>query len=262
MLIETNRTNGYTYTRVEVDGLEPVPLVPMGDFHYGSPHCALDELKKRIQWIKEKKALWIGMGDFLEMATKTSIGAGVFEQVVKPQQQEDDMIQMLEPIKDTCIALVKGNHEERAHKLTGLDPMAAIARALDVAYAGWESWGMISNKDIGYSFYAVHGGSGHKNAALLMNMIDRDMRKFITTDIIMRAHSHDRVVMDAEVYDVIPFRRAVRTRTQWMVGTGHFLERAESYVAGKGHSPKPIGTIALWLSFREASERQIKPEYL
>lgn len=264
MIIETKRTDNYYYTRVEVPVVpnRDIPLVPLGDFHYGSPHCLVDDIKKTVQWIKEKGALWIGMGDYIEMGTKTSVGAGVYEQILKPQDQIEGVVDLLDPIKDTCICLLKGNHEERSHKAVGIDPAMVIASELGVSYSGWESWGAISNNHAAYTFHAVHGGSGHKNAALLMNMMDRDMRKFISTDLIFRAHSHDRITMSCEVIDVISSAHSVRIREQLLVGTGHFLGRAESYAAAKSLAPKPSGTIAIWLRFTKTGRKLMRPEYV
>jgi hypothetical protein len=237
----------YWYVRVTTDQID-TPIVGFGDLHRGTP--TFDERTATFvrDWIKEHQAPWIGMGDYLEMGTKTSIGAAVFEQVEKPEHQMLWMKEFLKPIRGTCIGLLKGNHEERAHKTTGLDPVQTMAEFIEVPYLMWEAFGAVIRVGVhhtgGYSFYANHHYAGHKSMGLLEAWASREIK--INADIIMLAHSHDKGAIPNESINIDMTHTAVTERKQMIVGTGHYLSRPDSYVAARGTRPKPKGTCAIW----------------
>jgi len=211
--------------------------------------------------------LWIGMGDLIECAVAGSVGAGIFEQIQSPKEQIDDMVAHLRPIASLCIGLLKGNHEERAHKLTGIDPMAIIADRLDVPYCEWEFWGVIArvpHPDRAWSVYAVHSSTANKSTGLALAWTDREMRKWADVDITMRGHSHDLGYDSAQSLELsmVGINPSVRERQRVSVSTGHYLRRAGSYAAAKAMAPKSPGAIALELSMHRDSVSKVKPLWL
>ena len=245
MSIEAKRCKDrYWFVRAISDVVD-VPFVGIGDLHRGLPQFDIKSATRVRQWIADHNAFWIGMGDYMEMGTKGSIGASVFEQVEKPQDQEDWIIEFFKPIASTCLGLLKGNHEERAHKATGLDPVQTIAKAVGVPYLGWEGFGSISKPKTGaFTFYACHHYNGHKSMGLLEAWSSREVK--VNADIIMLGHSHDKGAILQEYISIDPNNKNVQHRPRYVVGTGHYLRRADSYVAAGAGRPKPIGTIAVW----------------
>ena len=262
MTTEVKR-NGYPVVRVKTDR-SVVPLVAVGDAHCGSRHYNEAGLKYVTKWIADNGAIWFGIGDLMECATKSSIGSGVYEQVMNPQKQINYLEDLLRPIAGQCIGMIKGNHEERAYKTTGIDPMAIICNALSVPYLEWELFGIISadrtSDSCAYSLYACHSYAANKNAGLALNWTEREM-SYLGADIIMRAHSHDVGFDPTEGLEIDPCHFSVRKRRRYSVMTGHYLNRVNSYVAARGSRPKPMGTVALWLTMNKDS-RTVKPEYL
>jgi hypothetical protein len=259
--------SGYRLVRVALDNAPRLLIAFIGDLHLGSPQCDLDLFKRIIRWIREKNALWVGMGDFLECATRASVGAGVYEQILSPQQQRDQFPPLVESIAHLCVGLIKGNHEERAHKLAGTDPVAEIARDLDVPYLGWEFWGFFTR--LGKStntrrVYAVHSGAGNKNGGLALAWTDREIRKYADVDLIARAHSHDLGFIPAEkiVFNVTGKNPSVQPEYQYLVSSGHFLKRADSYAAGKAVAGKPAGAMAVEMSLAKHLLWSARPIYL
>jgi len=242
-----------------------VPIVPIGDSHVGSSTFDEPAFDRVIEWTKKNNALWIGIGDLMEIATKGSPGAGVFEQVMQPQKQIDYLIEKLKPIADTCMGLIKGNHEERAFKNTGIDPMQIIANQLGVPYCGWEFFGIVSldNKTVkmAYTIYAAHTNTSNKSSGLALNWMENNFN-WVNTDIRFRGHSHD-MGFDCgkEVYSIDPYNMTVTNRVVYDVMTGHFMGRPNSYIASRGAKPKPVGTVACWLNM-DRKDRKVCPEYL
>jgi len=102
-------------------------LYLFGDQHLGTIHCVEDHIKKKVSEIHDDKdAYWLGMGDYGEFIAPDdprydpnylSIAEWVEpDNVAECQVQK--IVKLFEPIKDKCIGLLYGNHEEafRIHK--------------------------------------------------------------------------------------------------------------------------------------------------
>lgn len=258
--------SGYRISRAQVR--EPSPyVVGYGDLHYGSPQSDMTLAGEIRDWIKRTGALWIGTGDLIECAHRESVGAGVYEQIRTPDEQIDEIVPFLRPIAGQCLGLIKGNHEERAHKLCGIDPMAIIARELDVPYMGWEFWGLVSKLPTAarcVKLYAVHSSAGNKSGGLALAWTDRELRKYADVDVIFRAHAHTRGFdsVSTVVLETTGVNPAVVEQERYLVSTGHFLNRAGSYAAGKAMAPKPAGTVAVRLSLNRNATSRVQPVYL
>ncbi len=260
------KRDGYTIIKIK-DGRPVVPVVAIGDLHFGSRNHDPVKLTKVLAWAQTNGALIILIGDLIENANKASIGAGVYEQVVPPQEQINRIIEILKPFVPQIIGAVKGNHEERTYKSTGIDPMKGICDTLNVPYCGWELFALITtDKHDGagcaYSIYAVHSYSGNKSAGLALNWSENNIGTWIgNIDIVMRAHSHDLG------FDVSPWMHLdtknvhLTQRNRYYLMTGHYMTRPDSYIAASAGKAKPAGTVALWLTM-DRKHRGVKPEYL
>ena len=241
-----------------------VPFLGLGDFHYGAATCNVKKLKEIVKWVQENKAYWVGMGDYIECATRTSPGSGVYQQVTDPETQLQDIVGLLKPIAPYCMGLLKGNHEERVYKAVGIDPTQSMSRDLGVPCFGWEGFGMVirdAAHSAGYSFYAVHSYVGNKSAGLALNWIEREIDKWCNADIVMRGHSHDIGYDVKMVLNVNKQKHNVTSDYRYAIMTGHYMERPDSYIASRGNKPKPSGTVALWLHM-DGRDRKVRPEYI
>ena len=94
-------------------------IKPLGDIHVGSINCDEAQLNKDIQWILENDALWVGMGDYMECITRKDTRFRPEDMAAWCQGESDIseaqlqwFVGKLQPIKDKCIGLIKGNHED------------------------------------------------------------------------------------------------------------------------------------------------------
>jgi hypothetical protein len=236
-----------------------VPLLGIGDLHAGSKGYDNNKITEIINWIKANKAWWIGVGDLIECAIKSSPGASQQDQVLPNQEQYDHVLDLLDPIKDRCLGLIKGNHEERSFKTVGLDPMMMMARDLEVHYLGWEFFGvlMVTTKPVGWSIYACHTSTANKTAGLALNWTEANLMRWMDCDIIMKAHGHDMGFDIKERIEVNKQKLSVAIHNRYLVLTGHYVNRPNTYLASRGASPKPKGTVALWLG-----SHAVRPEYI
>lgn len=258
MTLQTNRAE-YTCIRARVDE-EYVNLVGFGDLHAGSETYDEKKAKEVVAYIKDENCLWLGMGDMCENSTKRSVGTGVYDQSMSPQEQIFYLKDLLEPIADKCIGYLRGNHEERTNKDSGVDVAQIVAYMINVPYCGWEYFGIIANNKIAYTLYGVHSYKASKSGGLALRQSEIDIESMLgSIDIIMRGHTHKKICEITDYLDIDKYNNAVVVKQRANMITGHYLKRANSYAASKPMRGSPAGTIPLELSFKS---KWMKPIYL
>jgi len=100
-----------------------INIYPLGDVHIGSKECDLELLKKWVEMVKQDPyGKVVIIGDMMNMGLKTS-KSNVYEEVLTPMQQKELCYEILEPIADKILAGCSGNHEYRAVKEVGMNPL-------------------------------------------------------------------------------------------------------------------------------------------
>ena len=178
-------------------------LYAFGDTHLGTIHCVEEHIIRKVQEIKaDKNAMWIGMGDYAEFITPTDPrwDSGGIADWVKFDDighcQEEKVIEIFSPIKDKCIGLLFGNHEESIHKHSHQDVHKHIYEGLGVPNLGYSCF-------IHFYFHREHSNERHLikgcfthgtgNAiteGAKINNLMRFMKSF-TADIYGYGHVHD-----------------------------------------------------------------------
>jgi hypothetical protein len=263
MDVTVDRSGPYPIARVNVDRGKQA-FINFSDLHVGHPNHVDTHLKQAIAWARENNALCLAGGDWMENATKHSIGAGVVEQIMPPQRQIDYLIELFRPLKGQFIGGFLGNHENRTYKETGLDPMQTICTALDIPYFPIEFYGVISARDrnghsTSYSVYAVHSDSGHKSSGLAVNKVQSDWT-WVVADIKMKSHDHQLDYDFAETVRINKAATCVVKKKYYIILTGSCLERCGSYAAKKPNRPTSIGHLGLYLNM-DRDAYQVRPEW-
>ena len=100
-----------------------INIYPLGDVHIGSKECDMELLRKWVEMVKQDPyGKVVIIGDMMNMGLKTS-KSNVYEEVLSPMQQKEMCYEILEPIADKIIAGCSGNHEYRAVKEVGMNPL-------------------------------------------------------------------------------------------------------------------------------------------
>lgn len=149
--------------RLEVKrGKDYAEVLFVGDVHLGSPQCDKQRFLDMIEYAKQKGVYVLLMGDLIEMATRNSIGSGVYEQEFIGQSQYEQMVEWLTPLaqKKLILGTHRGNHENRVYEQSGVDISKALARELDVPYLGDACWSQFTVGSQIYSVYSLHGRTG------------------------------------------------------------------------------------------------------
>ena len=131
------------------------------------------------------------MGDLIEMATRSSIGAGIYEQEEIGQSQYEQMVEFLLPLAEKHLipGLHNGNHEDRVYQATGINLSKALAHELDVPYLGDACWNVFTVGSQRYTVYSLHGRTGSRFDGTALLALERISSAF-TADICVMGHCH------------------------------------------------------------------------
>ena len=247
MLFQNNKGGGepmmLNRQRLEVKaGKDYAEMLLFGDLHYGSPFCNLEKAQAMLDYALDHGIYVFLMGDLIEMATRYSVGGGVYDQI-SPQRQVDGIIALLMDLakKGLIVGYLDGNHENRCYKETGIDISKNICRELKIPYLGAAGWSLLYVGDQSYTMYAIHGATGARFAQTKLKAAI-DVAMFFEADIIAHAHTHDIIINSIEKERVDKVSKSVISRKCHTIVTGHYLSYRGSYAQMKGLPPGKQGS--------------------
>jgi len=215
-------------------------VLPWGDVHWGHPSCDRKTAVDYLEWAESEDASIILMGDLIENSTRRSVGAGVYEQIQNPDDQINEMLDVLYPYRYRILGLLTGNHEERTFKDSGVDPSRHMARVLGVPYMRYGGFFRLYLHGTGYTIYATHGAAGAATSAGKLNAVKK-LANVAEADIYLMGHVHD-LVTETSIRQVVDTRnKTVRNLRRHFVITGNFLTYEDSYGQMKCYEPAKIG---------------------
>lgn len=226
---------------LEVNEKDISNVMLIGDVHYGSPQCDVPRFKAMLDYCLENKFYIILMGDLVEMATRESIGAGVYEQEEHGDSQIEWMVETLRPLADAGLILGShnGNHEERVYNMTGVNIAKAMARELHVTYLGDACWHSFKVGQQKYSVYTLHGRTGARYDGTVLKAVENISNSFYA-DLVAMAHAHKQVSSNLIVETVINDR--VVQRKKFIVVTGSYLKYDGGYWQKTGGQISKLGS--------------------
>jgi len=230
--------------RLEIKKQNYAELLLCGDWHYGYPTCLVDKLMDNLDYCLKKRVYVLLMGDLFEASTKNSVG-DVYGQVKTPQEQLEDILEMLHPLakKGLIIGLHRGNHEMRIYKDTGIDITKIVARELDVPYLMDACWHLFSVGDKTYKVYTLHGTSAARFNYTKMKALE-DVARNVAPAAHMTAmgHVHEMMVW-AEQYQWVDMKKkTIIEPKRFLALSGHYLGYDKSYAQMKGMSLGKVGS--------------------
>jgi len=121
----------------------------LGDVHIGSANFARPEFVKSVNMIKESGGYWIGMGDYVDCITTRDPRFNPFEIAQEfgvrdlanlPMAQANEFMKLIEPIKDKCLGLISGNHEDKYRQHNGTDITDYICQTIGATNLRQKAW--------------------------------------------------------------------------------------------------------------------------
>lgn len=214
-----------------------------GDIHYGYPTCNIEKARRMLDYAVEHNIYLMLMGDLLECGLKDSIGDSMYRQKLNPQQQMEDMIEILTPAAEAglIIGMHCGNHEERITKSTSIDITKIMAKMLKVPYLGYSCWSVLSVNGKRYSLYSTHGTSGSKFKHTKLKAI-MDIAAWINSDILAMGHVHS-VASEVIIKQRFnPTKKAIVEEQQYVCLTGSYMEWDGSYAQAGNYPITKLGS--------------------
>jgi UDP-2,3-diacylglucosamine pyrophosphatase LpxH len=219
-----------------------------GDVHLGHPACDLEKAKHNLQFAIDHRINILLMGDLLECATRSSVGDGVYQQKLNPQDQMDEMIEILRPAVDAGLVIGShgGNHEYRTQKDTGIDVMKIICKALKIPYLGSACWNLLRVGMQKYTIYSLHGASGSRYFYTKLKALS-DIAHNFRADVLAMGHTHE-LAVEAITEQYVDLRgRTVKETKKYLVLTGSYLKYDDTYAQAHGYPMGKTGSPTIKL---------------
>ena len=113
----------YTLIQSNYPNLTNLNIYPLGDVHIGSKEFDLELFKQWRDMVKnDPNGAVVIIGDMMNMGLRNS-KSNVYEENLSPREQKELCYELLLPIADKIIAGCSGNHEYRAVKEVGMNPL-------------------------------------------------------------------------------------------------------------------------------------------
>ena len=105
------------------DELDHLNIYPLGDVHIGSKEFDLELFEQWVETVEnDPNGAVVIIGDMMNMGLRTS-KSNVYEERLSPMEQKELCYELLKPIAHKIIGGCSGNHEYRAVKEVGMNPL-------------------------------------------------------------------------------------------------------------------------------------------
>jgi len=194
-----------------------------------------------VEYCKKKNIYIFLTGDLLEVATRDSVGAGIYEQESIAENQYEKMFEILKPLakKKLILGMLTGNHEERIYKATGYNISKALARELKVSYLGDACWNLFRVGSQRYAIYSLHGRTGARFDGTALLAIERIANSFFA-DLVIMAHVHKCVSSSIVIQKVQ--NEVVVEHKKFLLITGSYLKYDGGYAQTLGLPISKLGS--------------------
>ena len=224
---------------------DTLEIYPLADVHIGDPLHDKKRAKQFINEVLEKENRYVIVnGDIINNATKHSV-SDVYGEELTPNEQIEETVNLLKPIKDRILVITEGNHEARTYRQDGVLIMYQVAKRLNIfhsysegAYLLFVKFGKSQGRKcrkMPYAIYGKHGhGGGRKVGAKAIRLFE--MAEVIDADVFIHSHTHVPMVLRKTFYRV-DYRNEKATQIeQLFINTNAFLNYG-GYGEEKGCAP-------------------------
>lgn len=224
---------------------EQIEIIPVGDVHIGSPNCNIKSFKGIINYIANTPNCYmIGMGDYAESILPKDKRFDPSQEFKIIDEYYQDILSILNPIKEKILCLLTGNHEYKLHTEGYGDLTLRLSRELRVPYAGFSTFLRLETNETKKRIviYAHHGWFAGRQRGSKINNLENLMRDY-EADIYLCGHSHD---LFATRRVRLSFNGAKKVI---FANTGSFLETStwgtSGYGERAGYPPQKLGVVKI-----------------
>ena len=240
-------------------------IVPLGDFHLGNVACNEKLLQQTVDDVAaDDHTYWIGMGDYADFIKRRDwrydpevIAPWLLGKADGAGEQVRRLKELLLPIKDKCLGLLKGNHEDDICMRWEQDVYASLIEILAprgkqqriaLGYSGFilvrfQRWPAEKRGSTWtLPIFATHGWWGGRlygNGALNLERVFG----WVEAQIILAGHDHKRRAFP--ISRIRPQKSGGIEKIDGLCcSCGSFLDMAK-YAEYKGYRPLPVGPLEI-----------------
>lgn len=223
-------------------------IVLLSDVHYGHTACNINNFVDDIEYIKNNdNAYAILTGDLIENASKLSIAGGVYEQNSIPNEQIQEIVELLKPIAHKILWYNSGNHEQRTMDHMGIDVGEFIAHELKIPYYNEPVYVDLMWNNNRWTIFSQHGSTSSLTKGGKINAASKPINWLEFCNFVIMGHVHDKMTNEVTriCRDTINFRLV--EKRQYVIVAGSYLRYFNTYGSRKGYAPPTKGRVALKL---------------
>ncbi len=222
---------------------DDITIYPISDVHLGALEHNADEWNKFVEKVKNEPNSYIILnGDLMNNATRSSV-SNVFDDILRPREQKDRLIEYLTPIKDKILCAVSGNHERRSGKDADNDPMYDIMCKLNLEDIYRQNMAFLklqfgSQREIEsrhgktYTIAVTHGTGGGIYTGASVNRNERFGYTIDNLDCLIVGHTHkgtiskpSKIVIDPRNNSVLLKQFTVVSTQSWLTYGGYAMQK-------------------------------------
>ena len=222
---------------------EDITIIPIADVHLGARECKEQDFIAFINSIADKPNVYLILGgDLINNSTRSSVGNGIFEDIMRPKDQKKMMAQILAPVAHKVLAAVGGNHEARSKKDADADVTLEILSKIDREDVYRENMAFLKlqfgdiygdgKKNPTYTIVVSHGAGGGMLTSGAVLRGERFGYAVDGMDALIMGHTHKpfttvpgKIVIDKinNIVSIKPFK--VINATSWLEYAGYSMQK-------------------------------------
>ena len=250
---------------------DQLQILPLADLHLGDIHSDGKKILEWLDYIKNTENCYtILNGDLMDTATRTSVGAGVYQAAIQPMEQLNQCVKLFGPLAEAgkILAVTGGNHEARIFKNDGLDTTQMMCNQLGLGeiYSSTSALlyvqfgrqsGYKKHWPMTYTIYCVHGsGAGGRKEGGKINRLT-ELANIIDADIYIHSHTHTPAIVRNSFYRTFVPGHSVNKVDRLFINTSASLEYPGTYGEFFSYKPNSLETPLLILNGRKREMRAI-----
>ncbi len=210
----------------------------ISDVHKGAKTHLRKPWKETIKTIKKTRyCKAILTGDIIENNTRDSVGEGVYEQELTPDEQLLQIVDDLEPIRNKLLGIKRGNHEKRTSRSQGVDVVNLLAKYLEIPRLQDHSLFTFHFDDVERTILFTHGKSGASTMAGKVRALE-NLVQIYSADIYLMGHVHQLLTWRNIIYGKDGYK------LRHFGINGSFMDYLDSYAQEGEYRPGIPGYIS------------------
>lgn len=232
---------------------EETIIMPISDVQLGGIGCDEDRFRKHIEWGIKNNALFVGVGDFVDVASpsnRDTLRKGKIYDSLKlaldeaAQKHVERFLKLVKGTEGKWLGMVEGHHFHEFQDGSTSD--TRIAKALGTTFLGDSAFIRLQFSDskgssgsITTTIWMHHGeGSGSKASSPLNKL--ENLIAYFDADVYLIGHMHRKVASPIDqIYMTKSNTPILGHRTRLIACTGSFLK---GYMHGSESDGRPGGT--------------------